>query len=94
MAFKTRRNKKDNAADKAGGKKKICGRRHRRMVKSFITDTRRSICEQAMDKIRFRGINTSKWLSGEGGHKKLKFLKKFYLQNLDMDWLCKVDMKK
>lgn len=30
---------------------------------SFITDTGRFICEQAMDKIRFKGINTSKWIS-------------------------------
>jgi len=63
MAFKARRNKKDNTAGRTGGKKKVHGRRHRRVVKSFITDTRRSICEQAMDKIRFKGINTSKWLS-------------------------------
>lgn len=35
--------------------KKVDGRRRRRMVKSFITDTRRSICEQVMDKIRFKG---------------------------------------
>ena len=36
-------------------KRKLHGRRHRRMVKSFIADTGRPICEQVMDKIRFKG---------------------------------------
>ncbi len=44
---------------------------YRRMVKSFITDIRRSICEQAMDKIRFKGNNTSKWFSSRYLRKEL-----------------------